>query len=235
MIKANAFDKKAQILVQYVPGCLTSGPTGGKGGGKKKKKKKGGRTTGGAKGSDGLDPVLTDMRAKVGMGKILSHSLEDVLDLLEQIKKTEVFKNMCIFEPEGDEDPEDDFEIVFPIAKCEIEEYYQLNIIKKLVQDNQLDNFQNLMKACLAVDLAPTDIFQYYYTDTEFNEFFEGFEEKIDIDDILPILNSIVEKINVDLHKLENDVQSVEKVIIQKFDDQRQLQVIHDAIKDYNE
>jgi hypothetical protein len=145
------------------------------------------------------------------------------MDLLEQIKKTEVFKNMCIFEPEGEEDPEDDFEVVFPIAKSDIQKDYQLSLIKKLAKDNQLDNFQHLLKVCLAVDLAPTDIFQFYYTDVETNEFFEGFEEKIDIDDILPILSSIVEKIIKDLHNLENDVQSVDKVIIEKFDDQRQL------------
>ena len=142
---------------------------------------------------------------------------------------------MAIFEPEGEEDPEDDYEIVFPISKSDIDKDYQLSLIKKLTKDNGLDNFQNLLKACLAVDLAPTDIFQFYYTDTNVNEFFEGFDEKIDIDDVLPILNSIVEKIHKDLQNLENNVQSLPKEIIQKFDDQRQLEVMYDAIKDYNE
>ena len=90
LIKANALDKKAQILIQYVPGCLSAGASqggrGGRGGGGKKRKKKGGRgpaKKGAGAAIDGLEPILTDMKAKIGMGKIASNTFEDVMDLLK--------------------------------------------------------------------------------------------------------------------------------------------------------
>ena len=100
MIKSNCLDKKAQILDQYVPGCLEeeggSGGRGGRGGargGKPKRGGAGGRSGPGAGANDSLDGVVTDMKAKLGMGKIASNSLDTVLDLLKHFQKTQVFKN----------------------------------------------------------------------------------------------------------------------------------------------
>ena len=84
-------------------------------------------------------------------------------------------------------------------------------------------NHEKYLRINLAIDLSPTAIFQSYYTNPEINEFFESFEQKMDIDDIIPILTTIVEMIINDVKKLEQGVQFISETDIEAFSDQRQL------------
>jgi len=225
MIRSNVLDTKAKILNDYFPGIFDHEADQGKA------SKRGGTSRGAANAKKGVRPgqgvvqgiesFIADMKSKLGIAKISLNLFEQVMGLIENFKKTPTFKNVCLYEPTGDEDPEDDFEIVQPLAEVDIDSHYQLSLIKKMAQDNDLLNQEKFLRVNLAIDLSPTSIFLNYYTNTEINEFFESFESKMDIDDIVPVLTTIVEMIINDVKKLEQGVQFISQSDIDTFSDQR--------------